>query len=203
MSHKTITNMVSLVATLVLIVLANGCGNSEINPGVTKGQMLNEAYTKYITGDVAGAHDVFERLADCFPGDPAGHCGLGWCAVKYDLEQAVVYFERALTTDPNHADSKIGLAGICEARAKLDDLYRALFLADGVLKMQPNYASETFGVTNNEVHLLIASCYFFLGDLCLAQAQVDIVDPDNFLDPICKNYANNLLVYIEQLRAAE
>jgi tetratricopeptide (TPR) repeat protein len=58
-------------------------------------------------------------------------------------------------------------------------------------------------VQTRSLRLLIAECYYAMGQYGDAQAQIDILEPDNELDQNSRTYEEDLLLEIERLKLPE
>ncbi|MEO0140579.1 MAG: tetratricopeptide repeat protein [candidate division WOR-3 bacterium] len=80
-------------------------------------------------GLVDSAEMAYQAIAKIDPKDTRGWQGLGFMygIVKKDIEQASVYYHKALELDPNNNDARFGLAKVYEQagrKAEADSIYR-------------------------------------------------------------------------------
>jgi hypothetical protein len=142
-----------------------------------------EGWSTYEEGNLVAAISQFLVARDENPDCADAENGLGWTYARFDsLEDAVESFEAALTLDENLIDAWAGLALVSSARS---DHEEAINSALQVLDVEgDDYVfRRDASVTSADLRLLLAQSYFYTGQYDLAQEQVDLLDPDNGLDP--------------------
>lgn len=147
------------------------------------GGLSLEGWTFYVIRDLDGAVTRFEETlaadADCVD----AHNGLGWSYALLDsLEDSAAGFGAALQIDSTFIDAWAGLAFV---RSALEDHEGVVTAVEAVLDEEGD--GYTFRrdaeITSADLRLLSAQSQFHLGNYSEAQEHVDILDPDNGLDP--------------------
>jgi tetratricopeptide (TPR) repeat protein len=140
-------------------------------------------WTHYSDGQFTQAlsdfQDALAENPDCFD----AHTGLGWSYAKLDsLEDAVSSFEAALAIRNAFLDALAGLAMVSSA---LNDHQEVIDSASAVLDRVGNgyVFRRDPNVTSIDLRLVLANSYVETEEFGLAQEQVDILNPDNGLDP--------------------
>lgn len=107
--------------------------------------------------------------------------GLGWVQLRQgELLEALSNFETGLTFEPTQLDGRVGRAAINLSFNEYDAV-----ITDGnfVLNTDVNYVFEyDETVDYRDVHILLAQAYYAKEDFESAQAQCNILDPNNGLD---------------------
>ncbi len=174
--------LVLLLAGLSAAALLAGCGDSESTP--PEPATVDDGWRKFESGDYAGAISIFnEVLAEDSEENDARN-GLGWAfAYSGELGSAKEQFETAIGRDSDLVDSRAGLSAVLLARGDTDG---AITHASEALDLGDAWSfAHATGVDQLDLHLILAQAYFRRGgdDLAMAQAEADILDPSNDLDP--------------------
>ncbi|HUU44472.1 MAG TPA: hypothetical protein VM118_01960, partial [Acidobacteriota bacterium] len=173
--------LIVVVCASLLAVHCGGGGNGSSGPSLTSAWEKFEAgqYDAAIAefADVVGDVSDAAHLAE-------GYCGLGWSyAFDDQLDAAATSFASALNTGAESVDAAAGASAVALARGEHTD---ATSLAQAALAIDPDWSFNHYpGIDWKDLRLILAQAYFGLGAASYddAQAEVDILDPDNGLDP--------------------
>lgn len=169
----------SLVA-LALLLAAAGCGS---NDGVVRpGESINRGWAAFRQGDYEQAEAHFLAALEVDSTLAEAHSGLGWSR-GFDgrFDEAVASFERAVILDTNDPDAAGGLAAAALASG---DTEGAVTGAEIALAVDPGWVfPHRSGVDFEDLRLIIAQARSLDGEYADAQDQVDLLDPENGLDP--------------------
>ncbi len=132
-------------------------------------------------GDALAAFHVALNLDENYA---EAYLGRGWSHLfRDDLSNARVALQAAISKGLTTVDANAGLAIVFR---EVPDLPSAISQALTVVTSDADWAfSHMSSVDYRDMHLLLAQCYFRQGEAWFdeAQAQVDILDPSNGLDP--------------------
>jgi tetratricopeptide (TPR) repeat protein len=143
----------------------------------------NEAgWSSYANGHYTNAHASFEKALGLEAGLIEARLGLAWCeAHDGEYSTALDDFDEVMETGEYVADAFAGRAATALAVSQ-DSL--AIASAESTLARDPVYEFSRHDKYNwRDLRLIMAQAYFALAQYSDAQAQVDILDPDNGLDP--------------------
>lgn len=191
--------MVLLVAMLGVL----SCGDEETGPTTPTGPSAEElnatGWDTLSDGDYLAAVQYFTDALEKDATLDEARLGLGWSnALTGEYAEAVSSFTVLVDAGALTVDAYAGRA----AAALAVDPALALSSAEGALGINSGYVFErrpSFDYL--DLHLIMAEANFALAQYPAAQAQVDILDPDNALDPSDPNYLTDLAFAIEALRA--
>jgi tetratricopeptide (TPR) repeat protein len=201
-----------LPVALALLLLAAGC--SKDGAGSRAPEETELGWTAWEAGDYTTARTHFLTAVSEDDGYADAHHGLGWAqAFLGSLPQAVTAFTNAKSEGLDTPDPDAGLAVVLRDLPNLDG---AIASALAVLDASSAWSfSHRPSIDWHDLRLILAQCYFRKGPDTYdeAQAQVDILDPANGLDPASPptwtvgaitydTYAEALLMAIEALEAA-
>ena len=157
-------------------------------PIVGASQKLTDAYSQFKSGAFSAARDSFLKIISDNP-TPAEKAqalsGAGFCDVRLKGSQnGIAEFQQGHATDPNNQDSRVGLAGALISRGAPADILQAVDLLQGIDPGNPSFTYVDkfgIGITNAEVHALLAYALFVSGDQTGANTQIGIarrLDPN-------------------------
>ena len=189
--------MTKIVGLICLVALVCRCGQAPSKPGPTAEELIQTAWGYYGEADYEKAIEKFQQAAEISPDLAEAYSGLGWTYAKTgQLQDSSANFQLAVDKDPQNTDAWAGLAGTYLATNNYGD---AVGAAQKALELDPSYSSVHDDVDARSLHLLMAECYYNMEQYALAQAQVDILQPNNNLNPQDPDYVENLLKKIEEL----
>jgi len=172
------------------------CGDEEepTGPGEPDTSQAS-AYTQqgwdlFEAADYDSAKGMFEAALGADTTYADAHNGLGWSTLflglppsNEPLDDAITAFIQAIDFELFAADPQVGLAIVYQSEGQYSS---AVQYAQDALDLEPTYSFRHRQTINHlDVHLVLAQSYFGLGEEYYpqAQAEVDILDPDNGLDP--------------------
>ena len=201
----------SIALVGLLLLLAAACSDSSSGPETTAAEELSEGWVDFEAGRFSQATEHFQSAVNKDGSLADAHNGLGWSrAMQENLSGAVTALENALDGGLSTPDADAGLAVVYRDTPNYS---QAISHAQDVITASPTYVfSHRTSIDYRDMHLVMAQSYYRLGEsnFVLAQAQVDILDPANGLDPldsgtwvvnsiVYATYAEALLKKIEEL----
>ncbi|MFO7769018.1 MAG: tetratricopeptide repeat protein [bacterium] len=202
-----------ILGALLLALAAAGCSSGS-GPSVDPREKTDEGWAAFESGDYAAAAAAFQDAVRADEAFADAWNGLGWSrAFLEQLGDAAMALQKAVDSGLVVPDARAGLAIVYREVPHLDG---AITEARAVLAADAHWVfSHMTSVDYLDIHLVLAQCYYRLGEenFGSAQAQLDILDPDNGLDAgdpgswtvgsaTYGTYAEALLVAIEQAAAA-
>jgi len=172
-----------------------------------------QGWASFQAEDYRGAIGHFGYAQVLDPEYGPAYLGEGWSqAFVGQLDLARTALEHARSLGLSTHDASAGLAVVLKLQG---DLHRAIAEANSILTDEPAYVfSRRVSIDWRDLRLLIAQCWYRLGERHFdhVQAQVDLLDPDNGLDPMdpaswvvdgarFESYAIALLVELTRLEA--
>jgi len=209
--HRAGRCALPLLAAAILLAAASGC--SKGGPGSRAPEETALGWTAWEAGDYATARTHFLTALSEETDYADAHHGLGWShAFLGSLPQAVTALTNARASGLITADPYAGLAFVLR---DLPDLDGAIAAADAALGITPAWSFvHRTSIDWKDLRLVLAQCYFRKGSATFAQAQaqLDLLDPGNGLDPALPatwtvegvdydTYAEALLMAIETVEA--
>jgi tetratricopeptide (TPR) repeat protein len=197
---------------LLLLFAVTACGESGTG-GPTAAEKIAEGWTAFEAEDFATAYNSFVEAISLKPVNAEAHHGLGWARLMLgELSQAQSSFNSANNYGLSGPDADAGLAFVYR---DLPDLNQAITKARAVLAASSSWSfSHRTSVDWHDLRLVIAQCSYRLGEGTFddAQAELDILDPDNGLDDAVSGtwvvggitygtYAEALLMALEALES--
>ena len=166
----------------LLLLLATSCGEEkeEIDL-VARGWELFEAK------DYEGALASFDEAISSGYKLAEAYLGAGWSNLLLEnISDAIEACNNAL--DEGYSKPEDAYCALCIAYlatlATSTEAQKAASYADSVLSIDPHYTfSHLTAVNYLDVHLVRAEAYLYLGDYAKVQESLDVLDPDNGLDP--------------------
>ena len=148
------------------------------------GYATSLGWSAFTAGDYSTALGHFQTARNLEENHAEAYLGLGWCHLFLDEHSnARVEFSLAITNGWATVEPHAGLAVVCR---EIPDLETAISHALTVVTSDPDWIFEHMTTIDwRDMRLLLAQCWFRLGEEWFdeAQAQVDILDPANGLDP--------------------
>jgi hypothetical protein len=171
------------VPLIGLLVFISSCGDDEgAGPGMTAGDHNAAGWSSYAGEDYASARASFEQALGIDIGLTEARLGLAWCkAHEGEYSAAFSDFDVVREAEQYVADAFAGSAATALG-ASQDPL--AIAHAESTLARSPAYEFGRRPSYNwRDLRLILAQGNYSLAQYGDAQAQVDILDPDNGLDP--------------------
>jgi len=214
--RSNMRNLWSLAPAIGLAALLalSSCGKDE-GPGssMTAAQHNEEGWGSYLLGDYADSRSHFSEALRLDPDLLEARLGLAWSeAQEGEYLSAVQDFDQVLESGVLMEDA---FAGRAASALELPDDSLAVASAESTLARDPHYFFSRRPEYNfYDLRLILAQAYFALSQYSKAQEQVDVLDPDNGLDPADSEtwvvggisyptYKASLAVLIESLWAFE
>jgi hypothetical protein len=181
-----------MVLALVAGLAAAGCGGKGNGGPVapTVQTLLAQAWQAFGAGDFATAKSKFQQALDKDPTVLEGSLGLGWSDTFLgNLATAETVLEQVAGRAPTPATTEFiqaALAGLTVVRLALDDAGGTVSAGEALLAADPDWSFAFRPSVNvSDVRLAMAEALVTQGEGSFeaAQAQLDILDPSNGLDP--------------------
>ncbi len=190
--------LMSCVLCLAISAFIGCGGDDEVVIAPDAEEFISQGWKEYAAGNYEDAIAKYQKALAETPDGSEAYNGIGWSKARLGLIQdAIENFKRAVAKEPSNVDAHIGLAGAYLADG---DYERAIASAEPVLLLNPEYTSHHDDIKAAHVHILLAECYYNLGDYTAARAQIDILgDSGKGLDPSSPGYLADLLAVIEDL----
>lgn len=172
----------SLIVTALIASLV-GCSSKD-GPTEPKPTALEEAWEQFEAGEYTDAIASFRTILAEDGTLADGYNGLGWSfAFTGMLDSAAGHFSTAISSDANLVDPLACLSAVRLAQGDYDDAIT--HASDALAKNSSWTFAHRAGVDYRDLHLILAEAYFRQGETSFsaAQAQVDILNPSNGLDP--------------------
>ena len=217
---RSLSNLTEGTTYYFYVTAVDDSGN-ESEPSLTvDGRFTSSDYetglgwSEFETGAYNDALPYFNAAVELDANHADAYSGIGWSqAMLGSLSESATAFQTAGTYGLTTQDANAGLAVVYR---DLPSLTNAISRASSVITNEPSYVfSHCTSIDYQDMHLVMAQCHFRLGEANFpdAQAQVDILDPDNGLDPdtpgtwvvdgqAYQTYAEALLMEIESLEAS-
>ena len=144
---------------------------------------LSHGWELYAAGDYAGARNDFRQYLTYFPENLPGLTALGWSQLqnKTLIDSSIISFNAVLNINENYVDA---IAGICVAFYRRYNLSALQGYAENLLSIDSLYVfANDERYTNVMVRLMLAEGYNATDRLDDTQWLVDIIYPENGLDP--------------------
>jgi len=189
----TKNGILGLLAVAALSVTLLGCGaepGGDFLDGDTFDQQMPisgalqkiaQAYDLLASGSISSARQSFLVVVEDRPKAAdlsMAKVGVGFCDVRtLGSSEGLAEFEEAFTADPTNPDARVGLAGALISRGKPEDVRRAVTLLEEIDKGNTNFVYTDrwkLGISNAEVHALLAYAYRLTGDKDKSRVQADI-----------------------------
>jgi tetratricopeptide (TPR) repeat protein len=161
-------------------LLGPSCGDDG-TPGPNAVDLNEAGWASYAAGDVAGARQSFSRALETQGGLMEARLGLAWCEARQgDCQEAIDDYDAVIESGQHTEDAYAGRAA---AALAIWDHPLAVASAGNTLARNPAYAFERYPAFEwRDLRLIVAQACFALAEYAYAQAEVDIIDPDNGLD---------------------
>ena len=193
------------LASISIAVLISGCddelGDVVISPADIYSMRITEAWGEFEAGNYYTAVTAFREASEIDPLRSAPYLGLGWCHAMIDeAENSLNNFDVFISKEPESPDGYAAKAFVYLAQNECE---AAIAAADEALLLggEEYVFSHIPDVQTRSLRLLIAECYYAMGQYGDAQAQIDILEPDNELDQNSRTYEEDLLLEIERLKS--
>lgn len=175
--------VVLLLAILMGLTLATGCGKKSTTPTQTKvDRLVEEGWVLFSEEDYTGALDKFEEALDELREHPGALLGKGWTlAFLADFHEAKLAFTNSKEMDSSDPDTWAGGAFVYSA---LNDQDQVVFWAETAFGVQvvkdgtTNWIfSRRSSITHQHLRWVLAKAYWVRGSLVQCRDQLDIIEP--------------------------
>jgi tetratricopeptide (TPR) repeat protein len=187
-----------IISICFLAISFGGCGNDEEVVAPDTGERISRGWKEYVAGNYEDAIAKYEEALEEDPASGEAYNGIGWARARLgQLVGSMDSFKKAVTKDPGNADAHAGLAGAYLADG---DYERAIASAKLVLSLEPEYVSDHDDIQAADIRVLLAQCYYNVGDYAAAEAQIDVLGgAGKGLNAASPTYPADLLSVIEEL----
>lgn len=196
--------MVRSCILLILLAIVSGCVNGPddtliLPPADEYDTAVAVGWLGFEAGSYGDAVLTFDKAVEIDPALSQAYLGLGWSYAMLDrMDFALSNLDLAIERDSESPDGHAGKAFVHLARSEYEAAIEAARQAidfggeDYVFSQIPD-------VQTRNLRLVMAESHYALGQHSDAQAQVDILNPDNNLDEDSRTYKQDLLLEIEDL----
>ncbi|MCP4546532.1 MAG: hypothetical protein GY835_08725 [bacterium] len=173
-----------LVTCLGVLVLS--CSSGETGPDseeISVQELVTAGWSLFELGEYSQAKGKFREALEIETGYTEARVGLGWSLIRTDsLQSAKINFEDALSSQPESPESaQCGLAIVALADSEFE---LAMTSSNDVLESEPAYEfSHDSSIDYIDMHAIRAESGFHLEQFILAQQSLDMLYPENGLDP--------------------
>jgi tetratricopeptide (TPR) repeat protein len=185
---------------LVLLLIA-GCesDNGTTPTEYTAQELTEQGWDLFGTVDYLSALEKFEEAISKETNYVEAYCGAGWATARLtDLASSVSYFSSCISLNSSYVDGHAGLAFVYNAQKKY---LSAITSANSALSQNSAWFFQHDESLNyNDLHLLLAECYFFLLNFENCLAQVKILNTSFTADITTYDGRAALAAEIERLR---
>ena len=197
-AFRLLCSMLHALSMCLLIGNLAGCGEDVAVVAPDAGERIDEGWREYIAGNYEDAIAKYQEALEEDSSSAEAHNGIAWARARLgQTRDSIDSFRKAVARDPGNADAHAGLAGAYLADG---DYERAIASANLVLSLQPEYESHHDDIKAADIHILLAECYYSIGDYAAAKAQIDLLGgTGKFLDTSSPTYLRDLLLLIEEL----
>ena len=170
---------------LIAALLLTACGKDKgTDSGTTAAEETADGWVDFAAGSYTAARTHFLAAISRDDGFADAYNGLGWSqAFLNNLSEAVTAFNNAKTNGLTTPDADAGLAVVYR---DLPNYPLAVTSAQAVLTANPSYVfSRLTSLNYEDMRLIMAQAYYRQGEDLFdeAQAQLNILDPANGLNP--------------------
>lgn len=179
----------------------------------TLSQLSEFAWENYQNSNFLEAISTFKELLSRQPNSADAFNGLGWCYASNQvdsLDRALESFDSAFQIQSNFIEALTGRGFV---QLALKDYSQSITDFSSAIGINPNFVflyNQT--IDFKDIRLGLAEAYFFKQNYRSAQEQVDVLQPNNGLDPnrqdtwivdsvSYNSYSEALLALIEKLKA--
>ena len=159
-----------------------------------------EAWIEFESGRYFDAIAAFGEASEIDTSRSSAYLGLGWSYAMIDrMDDSLSSFELAIMKDQESPDAYAAEAFVYLTQNEYET---AIAAADEAISLggEEYVFSQIPDVRTRNLRLLIAECYYAMGQYADAQAQIDILKPDNNLDQNSRTYERDLLLELEELK---
>lgn len=192
------------LAVFISAMLLGGCVDGiALPPADAYHITAAEGWLQFELGHYDNAIGFFDEASEMEPMLSQAYLGLGWCYAMLDqMEASLSNIELTIVRDPESPDGHAARAFVYLARDEYETAAEAA--SEAVSLGGEEYVfSQIPEVRTENLRLLMAESYYAVGQYADAQAQVDILKPDNNLNQDSRTYKRDLLLEIEGLGSAE
>ncbi len=172
-----------MFALISCLVCLSSCGDDEgAGPGMTASDYNEAGWSSYADEDYTNARANFEKALELEAGFSEARLGLAWCEAQGgEYLAALGHFNEVVEAGEYVTDAFAGRSATALA-ASQDSL--AIASAESTLARDSVYEFRRKKEYDwRDIRLITAQAYFGLAQYGGAQEQVDILDPDNGLNP--------------------
>ncbi len=192
---------IKIIIALVCLGSVLGCdiqNGTNVSDGKVT-ELINSGWEQFEAGNYSAGLQKFEQAISQNETSAEAYCGAGWCYARLtNLAAAVRNFNEAISLDANLADAHAGLAFVYYAQKQYNS---AISSANKTLSLSSIYLfAHDRSLGYKDLYLVIAACYFALGDFNQSLAFVKKLNPTFSADPGTFDGRSALAEEIERLR---
>jgi len=184
---------------LILLVLNCELENGVNPPDKQVEDLVNEAWEQFEDGSYQFALEKFEAAISRDNNYAEAYNGAGWSSARLtNLTNAVSHFTQCITLNSSHVAAQAGLAFVYNAQKEYQ---AAISAANTALSVSSNWLFTHDQTLNyKDLHLILAHCYFALGNFSQSLTHVQKLNPSFTADINTYEGRSALAEEIERLR---
>jgi len=193
---------------LLSLAIINGCSKSATEPEITASDLLSQGWTYFNAGSFSAALTSFQQAKAKDPALVDAYNGSGWCqGILGYRDDALATFKSGLIRQFSNLEMRAGISFVyasldsCQAAIQSDSL---VLLSDSLWGFSHKYLLSADQLMNyKEMNLLLAECYYKLGNFTASLDAVKKLDPAfDIADVSTSDGQKELLSKIENLTSA-
>lgn len=202
-THPVLRNRLLCPAPAVLLACLMplaGCGDDGGGaPKIrTYDEIIQAGWAAFQRSEYHNALSEFNTAVSMDTTKAEGYDGKGWSYALLDsLDESCGALLKCLDRDPTRVDPLVCLAAVYR---DLPDLDAAISSAQQALALEPEFVFQHRSSYDwRDVRVILAECYYAMADYQSAYLEVRELDPGFELDPADEDFAELLLLQIEEL----
>lgn len=184
---------------LLTFIFKCGEDNGFKPPAKEAEQLTNEGWDRF---EYKGYDNALAKFKEAIAKDKnyaEAYNGAGWASARLtNLSDAVSYFTQCISLSSTHVDAHAGLAFVYNAEKEYQSSVSAAITALSIDSSWLFAHDQT--INYQDLHLILAECYFALGNFSDSLAQVQILNPSFTADVGTFEGRSALAEEIERLR---
>ena len=186
------------IGICLLVSGLTGCGGDETVFVPDAGELISEGWKEYGYGNYEDAIAKYEEALEEDSSSGEAHNGIAWAQARLGrIGDSIRSFKTAIGREPANVDAHAGLAGMYLADSNYEQAIASGIL---VLSLGPGYESHHDDIGTDDIRVLLAKCYYNVGEYSNARAQIDLLGGSGrSLDPASPTYQADLLSVIGEL----
>ena len=192
-----------ICVSFLLLLLISFCGNKETGPSKTAQDLAEEGWTYFIEAisqnDYINAIEKFREALEIDAIYTDAHNGIGWSFAKLDsLNKSITSFQTCINYEPPDSIYKEAVAGITITYHANGNYQNSIEIGNAII--QGWSFSRKTEVNYSDITLVMAECYYLVGEFDLSLYKVQILAPGFNVNVNTSQGRSALAQKIEQLK---